>query len=289
MRKIVVLLLLALVISATAGSRKEEPLFTRDTYPRIDGSTVTLPLSVDMAAEILRVSREEAQKLIIHNRTHEAYLNLLEGKADIILVTEPSDEELALAKQWNTELEIVPVVRDAFVFVANIRNPVPSLTIDQIQKIYQGEILNWKNVGGEDKDIIAYQRPKNSGSQTLMENLVMKGLKMVDPPVEHVPAEMGMLIERVAGYDNADRALGYSVYYYANTMFSPEFMKFMGVDGILPDKSTIRSGEYPFTISYYAVLRNSEPADSSARKLLAWLLSDKGQALAEKSGYVPLR
>lgn len=112
---------------------------------------------------------------------------------------------------------------------------------------------------------------------------------MVDPPVEHVPAEMGMLIERVAGYDNADRALGYSVYYYANTMFSPEAMKFMGVNGIPPDKTTISTGKYPFTIAYYAVMRKSEPAGSPARKLLAWLLSDKGQTLVEKSGYVPLR
>lgn len=175
MKKIVAFLLLALVVAGLAGCRKDEPLFTRDTYPRVDGSTVTLPLSVDMAAEILGLSTEEAQKLIIHNRTHEAYLNLMEGKADIILVTEPSDEELALAGQWNTELEIVPVVRDAFVFVANIKNPVSSLTIEQIQEIYRGNIRNWKGVGGDDKEIIAYQRPKNSGSQTLMEKLVMKG------------------------------------------------------------------------------------------------------------------
>jgi phosphate transport system substrate-binding protein len=265
------------------------PLFTRESYPRVDGSTVTLPLSVDLAAELMQISIAEAQLFIVHNKTHQAYLNLLQGAADIIFVTEPSEDELALAAQNEIELEVVPVVRDAFVFVANKQNPVDSLTAAQIQAIYQGLITSWREVGGEDKEIIAYQRPRNSGSQTLMEGLVMRGLTMVQPPVEHMPAGMGDLIERVSGYENADRALGYSVYYYAHSMYNRETMKFLAVNGVKPEKITIAGETYPFTIAYYAVLRQSEPAGSPARILLEWLLSDSGQELAEQSGYVPLR
>lgn len=288
MKKMILLIMALIVATAVAGCRTQGPLFTRDTYPRVDGSTVTLPLSEDMAAELMQISQEDAQAYINHNKTHAAYINLLEGDCDIILVTEPSGEELALAAEKGIELEIVPVVKDAFVFVANINNPIDSLTMEQIQGIYQGQILNWQDVGGEDHNIIAYQRPQNSGSQTLMEKLVMQGLQMAEAPIEEIPADMGSLVERVAGYENAERALGYSVYYYANTMYNKETMKFLGVNGVLPEQDTISSGAYPLTIAYYAVLRKNEPADSAARKLLDWLLSNSGQKLAVKSGYVPL-
>lgn len=289
MKRIIISILILSLIIIMAGCGKKAPVFTKETYPRVDGSTVTLPLSVDMAAKLLDLSLEDAQQFIVHNKTHQAYINLLDGNADIILVTEPSEDELALAQARNIELEVVPVVRDAFVFVLNTRNPVNSLTLKEIQEIYQGKITNWKDVGGEDKEIIPYQRPRNSGSQTLMESLVMQGLELQEPPTDHVPASMGMLVERVAGYENSERALGYSVYYYANTMYNQDTMKFLGVNDILPGRDTIAGETYPLTISYYAVLRKAEPADSPARKLLAWLLGDSGQKLAEKSGYVPLR
>jgi phosphate transport system substrate-binding protein len=287
--KKIYLLLLAVLMLTTGCKRPAPALFRPDTYPRVDGSTVTLPLSIDMAAHLMQISREEAQERITHNRTHEAYVSLIEQKTDLILVTHPSEDELALAALRNVELEVVPVVRDAFVFLVNRENPVDSLTLSQIQEIYQGNTVNWSQVGGEDKAILAYQRPRNSGSQTLMESLVMQGLPMAEAPVEMIPADMGMLVERVAGYDNADRALGYSVYYYANSMYNHDTMKFLGVNGIPPQKDTIAAESYPLTISYYAVLRKAEPENSPARRLLAWLLSEEGQALAETSGYVPLR
>lgn len=293
MKRFLFFMVLVVVLFNFTGCQKNEPaltpLFTKDSYPRVDGSTVTLPLSIDMASELLQIDLSEAQNFIFHNKTHEAYVNLIDNKCDIIFVTEPSQDELTLAKAKGIELEIVPIVKDAFVFVANTKNPVESLTIQEVHGIYQGKITNWREVGGMAGDIIPYQRPANSGSQTLMENLVMKDLKLMDPPTELKPAGMGDLIEAIAGYDNSHRAIGYSVYYYANTMYNKDTMKFLGVNGVKPDNKSIKDDKYPYTISYYAVLRKSEAQDSSARKLLAWLLSKEGQQLAEKSGYVPLQ
>ena len=69
-----------------------------------------------------------------------------------------------MAKEKGVELEIVPIVKDAFVFFVNTENPVESLTLEQIQGIYTGNIKNWKDVGGDNERIVAYQRPANSGS-----------------------------------------------------------------------------------------------------------------------------
>jgi phosphate transport system substrate-binding protein len=266
----------------------EKPKFTKDTYPKLDGSTATIPLSEAAASEVLGISKEDSQKFIKHNTTHNAYVNLINKKADIIFVTEPSEEELKLAKDAKIELEIIPVVNEGFVFLVNTKNPINSLTTKQIQDIYQGKVKNWKEVGGSGSEIIPYQREANSGSQTGMEKTVMKGLKMVDAPKTIVTGMEG-LIESIAKYDNSERALGYSYFYYAKTMYNKDTIKFIGVDGVVPDNNTISSGKYPFTTSYYAVLRKSEPKYSSSRKLLDWMLSEDGQKLAEKTGYVPLK
>ncbi|MFZ5643075.1 MAG: PstS family phosphate ABC transporter substrate-binding protein [Bacillota bacterium] len=289
MRKsIITLAVLLLFIIAGCGQEKKEP-FTRDSYPRVDGSTVTIPLSEGLASGLLGMSGEEAKQFVKHNKTHRAYVNLIEGSADIIFVTEPSPDELALAKEKNIDLEVVPVVKDAFVFLVNVKNPVDTLTVEQVQGIYQGSIVNWKEAGGPDREIVAYQRPRNSGSQTIMENMVMKNLKMAEPRKEYVPAGMGDLIEKVAGYDNSDRALGYSVYYYARDMYNKDTIKMIGINGVKPEKKSIMRGEYPFSIAYYAVIRKSEPENSPARKLLKWVLSKEGQALVENAGYVPVK
>jgi phosphate transport system substrate-binding protein len=265
----------------------EKPQFTRDTYPKVDGSTATIPLSEDIAADILGLSETQSSEFIKHNTTHDAYINLINGKADIIFVTEPSADELKIAKDANVELEVVPIVKEGFVFLVNSKNSIKSLTTKQIQDIYQGKITNWKEVGGADCEIIPFQRELNSGSQTLMEQIVMKGLTIMDSP-KTIISSMEGLIDAIAAYDNSEKALGYSVYYYAKQMYNKDTIKLIVVDGVIPNNKNISSGKYPFTTGYYAVVKKSTPADAPSRKLLKWILGKDGQSLAEKSGYVPL-
>lgn len=305
MKKIISILLLFVIMLASSCSGSQifkssdentepwkitikKPKFTKDTYPRIDGSTATIPLSEAIASELLGLSKEEATTFIHHNTTHYAYENLLNGKADIIFVTEPSKEELQMAKDKSIELEVIPIVKEAFVFLVNVENPINSLESQQIRDIYGGKTTNWSEVGGKDIEIIPYQREANSGSQTLMEQIVMKDTPLMKPPSKLVIAGMGTLIETIAKYDNSEKALGYSVYYYAKNMYNRDTIKLIAVDGVNPDNKSISSGKYPFTSAYYAVIRKSLAPDSSERKLIQWILSKEGQKTAEKSGYVPM-
>jgi phosphate transport system substrate-binding protein len=112
-----------------------------------------------------------------HHGTHSAYLNLINGEADLILVARsPSMMEFELAQLSGVEFDIRPVALDAFVFIANENNPVDGLSLDEIQRIYTGELTNWDQVGGPEGEIHPYQRDEQSGSQQLMLSLVMKGL-----------------------------------------------------------------------------------------------------------------
>jgi len=124
-----------------------------------------------------------------------------------------------MAKKNNIELIIKPVCYDAFVFITNKDNPVSNLTFDQVQKIYTGEITNWKQVGGNDEKIIAYQREEDSGSQTTMEQQVMKGKRMIKPITTNVIEFMDQLIKVVGEYDNSRASIGYTFKYYIDTLY----------------------------------------------------------------------
>ena len=150
------------------------------------------------------------------------------------------------------------------------------------------KITNWKEVGGDNKAIVAYQRQPNSGSQTGMLDLVIGPDKIMEAPTELILAEMGALVDAVAVYNNAEDAIGYSYYYYVTDMWKNDNVKLMAVDGVYPDNETISDGSYPIQTAYYAVLRKEEPSDNNARKLLQWILSDEGQQVAEEAGYVKL-
>lgn len=130
-------------------------------------------------------------------------------------LSEPSDDILRQAKESNIEFDMTGIGKDGFVFIVNKDNPVNSLTIEQIQKIYTGEITNWSQVGGNNEEIVAYQREQNSGSQNLMEKMVMKDIKMKNAPSGLMISSMEGLIDSVAkSYDNSKSSIGYSIYIY---------------------------------------------------------------------------
>ena len=261
-----------------------EAIFTLENYPRIDGSTATLPLAEAFKADFTGTNLEEVE--VNHSKTHNAYVNLINGDTDLILVTYPSEDEQKLAKESGVELEIVPIVKEAFVFLVNKDNPVEDLTLEQIQEIYTGEIKNWKEVGGENSKILAYQRPENSGSQSGMLSLVMQGKEMMEPITENVISGMTEIIDVISDYDNSKEAIGYSYYYYATTMYTSDTIKLLGVNGVKPTYDNIKNGLYNIQTAYYAVIRKDEPQDSDVRKLVNAMISERGQNVAKEAGYV---
>ena len=263
-----------------------DPLFTDEDYPIVDGSTATIPLAEAFEANFKAKNIEEVD--ITHSKTHNAYVKLINDEVDLILVTQPSEDELELAAENGVELEVIKVVNEAFVFFINSNNSIKDLTLEQIQGIYAGEITNWSQVGGTDEKIIAYQRPVNSGSQTGMLNLVMKDKQIAEAPTENIAMDMTDIIDVVSDYENNSGAIGYSYYYYANTMYLSDDISLLSVNGVEPNNETIKAGEYPIQTAYYIVIRKDEPENSKTRELVEAMLSTRGQLAAENAGYVSL-
>jgi phosphate transport system substrate-binding protein len=259
-----------------------------DEYPRMDGSTANLPMMAEIMSRVCDITLEEAEELTSCTKTSNAWSNIANGNADILLVYEAAEDTKAYLDTVGTELEITPLGRDALVFINNEQNPVENLTQQQLIDIYTGNVTNWNEVGGEDLEIIPYQRVATSGSQSLFMKLLMKDIVPMDAPMELRPAEMGMLIDELARYNNEGNALGYSVFYYASYMYQQPGLKMIAVDGVQPSDETIADGSYPLLNEYYLVIRADEPEDSPARQLRNWILTDEGRAAIIEAGYIPM-
>lgn len=89
-------------------------------------------------------------------------------RVDMFFGARPSSDQMEMAKEYGVEIEITSIGKEAFVFFVEEDNPIDNLTSDQLKAIYHGDITNWKELGGKDQEILAFQRPENSGSQTMM-------------------------------------------------------------------------------------------------------------------------
>ena len=262
-----------------------------DSLPRMDGSTSTIPLEAGIRAALFGTSIAEAETQVKHSTTWGSFYNLIEGRCDLIFSVPLSAKQITEAREKNIELEMTKVAAEGFVFVVNAKNPVNALSQQQLRDIYSGKITNWAQVGGNDAAIVAYQRNEDSGSQNFMHTF-MGDTPLMDPltSAQFTPDGMGSLMDAVASYDNAENAIGYSVYAYAADMYgNGNEIKFIHVDGVAPNKATMSDGSYPLLSYNYAVYNKATAADAPLRKLVEWIATDEGQRAVKAAGYVPLR
>ncbi len=263
--------------------------FTVENYPKMGGSLANLPLGEAVTATLLGIDRDKAAQMItFEGSTTDNYKALANGEFDILIAYEMSEEAVEYCTAKDIELEMTAIGADALVFICSLENEVQGLTREQIAEIYKGNITNWQDIGGTDHPIIAYQRNKDSGSQTLFDKLVNLGDELMPAPAETKVGSMIGLLQAVADYDNAADALGYTVYYYLTNMEDDKLTtsKLLAVDGVSPTNETIASGEYPYVNDFYVVIRKDAAADSPERQLYNWIISDQGKQLARNENYV---
>ncbi|MCL1858073.1 MAG: substrate-binding domain-containing protein [Oscillospiraceae bacterium] len=258
--------------------------FTED-YPKLDGATAAYPVYGAIAQELYKGLDEiTAENYVKCTTTANAYERLIRGEIDILFGAQPSQQQIQSAREKGVEFTLTPIAKEAFVFFVHKDNPVSSLTLEQIQDIYQKKITNWKKVGGKSEKIMPFQRPENSGSQTVMLAMIMKDKKLPAPLREEYAAGMGGIINQVAEYRNYTSAIGYSFRYFATGMRSNDNIKLLAIDGTEPTVENIRNGAYAFTVDVYAV--TAGPQSKNTAMLINWILSEQGQNFIETCGYV---
>ena len=286
---------MAVRLEEEATLKFDEPIF------RMDGATALYPVYSAFVQAVypeqvydpwdFYYDTKDEDSVVRCTGTIEAYKWLIEGKTDIIFCAAPSQEQLDLAEQMGVQLHLTPIGREAFVFFVNSENPVAGLTVEEIQGIYTGEIRNWKELGGKNQRIRPFQREENSGSQTALLRL-MDGLQLMEPEKEDRITGMGGIITQVASYRNHKNAIGFSFRFYSTEMVENNQIRLLALNGVEPTKETIREGSYPISSNFYAITASpiGEPApeetNEDLRALIDWILSEQGQEIIEKTGYV---
>ncbi len=252
--------------------------------PIIDGATAAFPVYSAFVHAVYPDTTKLYDGVFEYNNTQGGYELLAQKKTDIFIGAAPSKEQIAFAEKSGTDFEYTQIGYEAFVFFVHKDNPIESLTVEQIKGIYSGEITNWSELGGKNEKIIPFQRNEGSGSQSMLIRL-MGNTPIIEPDMQTEVGGMGGIIEEVADYKNKATSIGFSFRFYVEGIIKNPDIKMIAIDGITPTKDNIRNGTYPIIAPVYAVTYEGNSNENVAR-LIDWMLSEEGQYIIEKTGYV---
>ena len=265
----------------------EASLKLTENLPRLDGAAAVFPVYSAFVNATYPNTTKLNDGVFEYNNTVRGYSLLAQKETDIFFGGYPSEEQIDFARENNTEFEYTEIAKEAFVFFVHKDNPVENLTQEQVKKIYSGEITNWKEVGGRDEEIVAFQRNEGSGSQSMLIRF-MDGTPIMEAPTEQVNDLMSGIIDQVSDYKNKTNSIGFSFRYYMEGIIKNPNVKILKIDGIEPNIENIREEKYPITGSLYAVTYKDNN-NENVQKLLDWILSKEGQEIIEKTGYAGIK
>jgi ABC-type phosphate transport system, periplasmic component len=259
-------------------------------FPILDGAEAAYPVYSAFANACFNypaMSGNVNKEKVPFTNTIYAFERLIKGEIDIFFGARPSQDQLKLAADAGVELEMTPIAYEAFVFFVNVNNPVSSLTTEQIKQIYSGEIKNWSKLGSVNKKIVAFQRPANSGSQTMLQ-YIMGDTAITKPLIEEMIGAMGGITEKVASYRDSLESIGFTFKFFLNGMTTnADQVKMLAIDGIEPTEENISSQVYPYTTNLYAItVKGNEK--STVQPFVEWMLGEQGQYIIDQIGYVPI-
>lgn len=254
-----------------------------DNLPVIDGTVAFHPLYCAFVHALYPESDELYYGSFDHVKSW-GYEEMAEKKTDIFLTLEyPTEEHQAYAGGFGTEYAFTTVGTEAFVFIVDRDNPVDNLTTEQIRGIYSGEITNWKELGGKNKKIVAYQNAEDSSSQNRMESF-MGDTPLMTAPTEKGYDELYAWTEDISPYRNRDNSIGYAFHYCVKDY---ENIKFLSVDGVAPTRENIENGTYRVVSPVLAVTYEGNPNENVPR-MVDWMLTEEGQHIIRETGYYGL-
>ena len=244
----------------------------------VNGSTTVLPIS-QSAAEAFMAENKDVKISVSGGGSGNGIKALIDGTCDIANSSRfMKDSEVKMAVEKGIYPVPFAVAVDAIVPIVNPANKVANLTTEQLKDIYTGKVTNWKQVGGEDKPIVAVGRDTSSGTFEVWEEKILKKEKVT--PKAQVVASSGAMLQTVA---KNKYAIGYDGIGYADD----KSVKMLTVNGVKAEVKSARSGKYPVSRYLYVFTKGWPTGDTL--DFINYMLSDDGQKIVVKQGFVPLR
>ena len=195
-----------------------------------------------------------------------------EGRCDIGLASRDLKED------ETADLQGTVVAIDGIGIIVNPDNPAIDLTIDQIGKIYSGEITNWKEVGGSDAPIVCIGREAASGTRDGFEEVT--GTKDKCKYSQELTST-GDVVQTVSGNPNA---IG-----YASVASVGDTVKMVSVEGVSPTTESIQDGKYKVQRNFVLVTKKDTALSKAAQEFFDFATSEQADSLITEAGAVPVK
>lgn len=270
-KKGLVIIMLSVALSLAGCAGQGDPVDgTLSGSITIAGSTSVAPIA-DVLAEEFMALHKNVQIHVQSSGSSAGILAAQEKTADIGM----SSREL---KPEEKNIHEIVIAMDGIVMIVNNSNTVASdLTIDQVRKIYAGEVKNWNEVGGKDVPIVVVTRETGSGTRGAFEEIVMNKQEI----------SAGAIVQNSTGavktaVQNDPNAIG-----YISLAALDSNVKDIAIEGVRGTISTIQDGSYKIARPFL-LLTNQEP-EGLVKAFIDYALSEEGQTLAAEEGLVPVR
>ena len=211
---------------------------------------------------------------------------MLNGTTDIAASSRNMREkELTLAESKGITMNGIIVGKDGIAVIVNAGSPISSLTLEQLKKIFTGELTSWNEFGGADREIIVLSRESNSGTFVFFQKFVLQKNDYTANAL--LLPSSASVIQTV---NDNDASIGYVGLGYAE--HAGENVKVISVrpdensDAVMPSAATVKSGEYPIARPLFFFV-NGEPAGAT-KTFIEFCLSGEGQKIITEVGYVPV-
>lgn len=195
-----------------------------------------------------------------------------EGRCDIGLSSRALKEDEKAQGLTETTLAL-----DGIAVIVNPENPVDDLTLEQIAKIYTGEISNWKDVGGNDAEIVLIGREAGSGTRDGFESITDTAEAC---RYRQELTSTGDVITTVAQNPNA---IG-----YASLAAVEDTVKSLSVDGVQPSEDTVKDGSYAIQRPFVLVTRTDAPLSDPAQAFFDFATSADAASIIIKAGAIAI-
>ncbi len=260
-----------LTFAGAAGTLRAEEAIT------INGSTTVLPIAQKVAEAYMK-ENPGVRISVSGGGSGNGIKALIDGMAHIGMSSRfLKDSEVKLALEKNAYPVPFAVAYDCIVPVVHPGNPVSDITLDQLKAIYQGQITNWKTLGGPDLQIVVISRDTSSGTYEVWEEKVMKKERVY--PGALLQASSGAVVQAVS---KNKYAVGYVGIGYVDAT-----VKALSVGGIPGNETTTLDGSYPISRPLYMFTRGWP--EGAALQFINYILNpQKGQKLVKEAGFVPL-
>lgn len=249
-------------------------MFSKQSMPRIGFTYSCRSMAVAATSVLLNLPEEEAKKYF--DRRDDALI--VQDTAAAIML------EPGIAADSAEELHDA-FAKDAIVFIVNKDNPVDAISMNDLYKIYTGEITNWKDLGGNDQAIVAFEEGKSDTSSKVLQNVF--GAEMsVNSPYFMESGDDYYIGKARATYDLSSESIGFIEYSALIGSRWENEVKILKVEDVEPTADTIKNDDYPVTFTLDVVMSKELVGKEECATLYNWLLSEDGRKLAEMAGYI---